>query len=539
MTEEVKMPLQTGTILNNRYRILSILGQGGFGAVYRAADMTLKRPCAVKENLDTSPEARRQFEKEAIVLAQLSHPNLPRVQDHFIIPDQGQYLVMDFIEGQDLQAIVSQGGRVDPETALDWVGQIASALAYLHEQKPPIIHRDIKPANIRVTEEGKAFLVDFGLVKVYDPHLRTTLGARAVTPGYSPPEQYGQGNTDARTDVYALGATLYHLLTGLEPPESVQRVIEDQLIPLSAANMRVQEAMSAAVGKAMDLRPSGRYHSVKDFENALKSSKTRRDEAMATVQVVEPLPMPVPESVFESVPAAEKSFEAAWQPDRTAVAAKKPIWKQPWLYLGLLVLLALCVGGAYGAYQLLKPEEEAEVETVVVSATADTESTDVAKTQAVQTQQAQENASAALTSQAETQAAPSNTPPPPPPSNTPLPSPTLTPFDTFTPVPTDTPPLPTNTKAPPSSYFVIDNWCLSHEGCATIDVRNQSDVVSSWHIWNTEFGVDTTFQVYPGISTIKTRPGKYNFHITYCGGEVADFAWQLNSNWYYKISPCD
>ena len=87
------MPLQIGTVLNGRYRILSVLGQGGFGAVYRAADMTLKRPCAVKENLVTSPEAGRQFEKEAVVLAQLSHPNLPRVQDHFTIPDQGQYLV--------------------------------------------------------------------------------------------------------------------------------------------------------------------------------------------------------------------------------------------------------------------------------------------------------------------------------------------------------------------------------------------------------------------------------------------------------------
>jgi serine/threonine-protein kinase len=535
------MPLQTGAVLNNRYRILSVLGQGGFGAVYRAADMTLKRPCAVKENLDTSPEARRQFEKEAIVLAQLSHPNLPRVQDHFIIPDQGQYLVMDFIDGQDLQTIVSQGGRIDPEVALDWIGQIAGALAYLHEQKPPIIHRDIKPANIRITEDGKAFLVDFGLVKVYDPHLRTTLGARAVTPGYSPPEQYGQGNTDARTDIYALGATLYHLLTGLEPPESVQRVIEDQLIPLSAANARVQEAMSNAVGKAMDLRPSGRYNSVKDFEGALKTPKTIREESMATVQVVEPFSSPVSESVMGDAQAVEKTFETAWEPASSPVEAKKPFWKQPWLYLGLVVLIVICAGGAYGGYLLLKPEDTVVVETVVVSATANLEATSAAKTRVAQqtSQAAEEKANASLTAEALTAAVPSTTHSPMPPTDTPLPSPTLTPFDTPTPIPTDTSPPPTFTKAPPTSFFVIDNWCLTHEGCATVDVRNQSDMVSNWHVWNTEFGVDSTFNVYPGINTIKTRPGKYNFYITYCGGEVADFAWQLNNNWYYKIPPCD
>ncbi len=269
------MALKMGDILNNRYRILAILGQGGFGAVYRAADMRLKRPCAVKENLDTSEEAQRQFEKEAIILAQLMHPNLPRVQDHFIIPGQGQYLVMDFIAGEDLQSLLERSGPVKPKQALNWIGQIANALAYLHAQNPPVIHRDIKPANIRITPEGKAVLVDFGLVKVYDPHLRTTVGARAVTPGYSPPEQYGQGNTDARTDIYALGATLYTLLTGVGPQESVLRVVEDQLAPAETINPQIPPSVSQAVRKAMDLKPSQRYQQISEFERQLQAASQK------------------------------------------------------------------------------------------------------------------------------------------------------------------------------------------------------------------------------------------------------------------------
>ena len=202
-------------------------------------------------------------------------------------------------------------------------------------------------------------------------------------------------------------------------------------------------------------------------------------------------------------------------------------------------MIALCVGGAYGVYQVIKPEDESEVETVFVTATEDLEATNAAKTKIARTRQAEEDSNAELTSQAKTEAAPSDTPLPLPPTDTLLPSPTLTPFDTLTPLPTDTPLLPTNTLAPPPSYFVIDNWCLTHEGCATIDVRNNSGMVSTWHVWSTQFGVDSTFYVHPGINTIETRPGKYNFYITYCGGEVADFAWQLNNKWYYKLSPCD
>jgi serine/threonine protein kinase len=280
------MPLETGEILHNRYRILKILGVGGFGAVYRAADMALKVPCAVKENLDTSPEAQRQFEKEAVILAHLSHPNLPRVLDHFIIPEQGQYLVMDFIDGEDLYAVVTRMGVVPQKQALDWISQIAGALNYLHNQNPPVIHRDIKPANIRIRPDGRAFLVDFGLVKASASHMMTTIGARAVTPGYSPPEQYGHGRTDPRTDIYALAATLYTLLTGLEPQESIQRVVSDNLIPLNSTQLEVRPDLGGVVGKGMHLQPSQRYPTVAAFEQALKNPSTR--EVVQRTQVASP-----------------------------------------------------------------------------------------------------------------------------------------------------------------------------------------------------------------------------------------------------------
>ncbi|MFM8322352.1 MAG: serine/threonine-protein kinase, partial [Chloroflexota bacterium] len=248
-------------VLLNRYRIEHELGRGGFGAVYRAWDQNLSRTCAVKENLDTSTEAQRQFQREATTLANLSHPNLPRVTDHFSLPSQGQYLVMDFVDGEDLASYLAREGRVPLDQALDWAFQALDALVYLHSRQPPVLHRDIKPANLRLTPDGRVMLVDFGLVKMYDPSLKTTLGARAVTPGYAPPEQYGTGRTDARSDIYALGATLYRMLSGADPLESVQRIAGGQLAPARELNPHVPPALSQALEKAMALDPGQRFQS--------------------------------------------------------------------------------------------------------------------------------------------------------------------------------------------------------------------------------------------------------------------------------------
>ena len=266
------MALSEGQLINNRYRIDSLMGQGGFGAVYKAWDTKLNGPCALKENYDTSPEAEKQFAREASILFNLRHPNLPTVFDYFSIQEQGLYLVMSYVEGEDLQqALENRQAPFSEEIILPWIRQVCEALSYLHKQDPPIIHRDIKPANIRITPQGQAILVDFGIAKIYDPKLKTTVGARAVTPGYSPPEQYGRGSTDVRTDVYALGATLFNLLTGLEPPDSVDLLTgeEGKLQGVKAHNPQVKPMVDAAIQQAMQLDREKRFQTVDDFKTAL------------------------------------------------------------------------------------------------------------------------------------------------------------------------------------------------------------------------------------------------------------------------------
>ncbi|MEW5872756.1 MAG: SUMF1/EgtB/PvdO family nonheme iron enzyme [Chloroflexota bacterium] len=266
------MPLSTGQMLNNRYRIVRLLGQGGFGAVYKAWDANLEEPVALKESFETSPAAQKQFQLEAKLLFKLRHSSLPIVHDFFVIPNQGMYLVMDYIEGQDLGEMLEQASGPLPESqVLPWIGQICDALDYLHSQNPPIIHRDLKPANIKITPNGQAILVDFGIAKVYDPKLATTVGARAVTPGYSPQEQYGMGSTDARTDVYALGATLYHLLTGQIPLESVVRTTGQALPAPRTLNPAISPQIESAILKAMQPMLADRYPSVAAFQRDLST----------------------------------------------------------------------------------------------------------------------------------------------------------------------------------------------------------------------------------------------------------------------------
>ena len=264
------MALDVGEVLNNRYRIAALLGQGGMGAVYRAWDLNLKLAVAVKENADASADAQRQFEREATLLARLSHPNLPRVTDHFALPGRGQYLVMDYVEGESLEAMLDRHGALPEEQAVAWASQVCDALAYLHGQEPPVIHRDIKPANIRISHDGRAILVDFGISKLFEHGSRTTVGARAFTPGYSPPEQYGDGSTDARSDLYALGATLYHLLTGRQPTESIKRLVgAAELAPPRQLNPAISPGVERAVLAALALPTEQRFQSAVALKGAL------------------------------------------------------------------------------------------------------------------------------------------------------------------------------------------------------------------------------------------------------------------------------
>jgi peptide/nickel transport system substrate-binding protein len=338
------MPLTSGQVLNNRYRIVKLLGQGGFGAVYRAWDVNLSRPCAVKENMDASPEAQAQFGREATILANLIHNNLARVTDYFFLPGQGQYLVMDYVEGEDLQGMLERTGAPISETqALDWTGQVCDALNYLHSQNPPIIHRDIKPANIKITPEGKAILVDFGIAKIYDPNLKTTLGARAVTPGYSSPEQYGQGKTDPRSDIYSLGATLYTLLTGQAPPDSVDLLMRNSgpVTPAAQINPRIPPAISAAIAKAMDTDRNRRFTSSQAFKSALV------DRPSTPAPVASPSYSPPPQSPPPARAAVATPLVRPVPAPQGAVrpAPPKASRRFPWIWIGGggVLLLGLCM----------------------------------------------------------------------------------------------------------------------------------------------------------------------------------------------------
>ncbi|NOH04516.1 MAG: serine/threonine-protein kinase [Chloroflexi bacterium] len=274
------MTLEKDTLIHNRYRIVDILGQGGMGSVYRAIDENLGVSVALKENLFTTDEYARQFRLEAVILANLRHPNLPRVSDHFVMGDQGQYLVMDFIEGEDLRYRMERLGMLSEDEAIHIGASICDALGYLHTRKPPILHRDIKPGNVKITPDGHIFLVDFGLAKVYQSASQaTTTGARAMTPGYSPPEQYGTARTDPRTDIYSLGATLYAALTGVIPEDGLARAMDNaQLTPLRKRNTKVSRRMATSIEKAMAVDPIDRFQTAEEFKKALLASKSKTQQ---------------------------------------------------------------------------------------------------------------------------------------------------------------------------------------------------------------------------------------------------------------------
>lgn len=286
--------LESGTILRNRYSIQELVGQGGMGAVYRANDLRLEgRVCALKEILPALSEASatreeleqlaEQFRVEASTLARLDHPNLPKVSDYFSIEGR-EYLVMDFVEGKDLQEILQETQRrnelLHEVQVLAWATQLLDALEYMHSQDPPVVHRDIKPSNIKVTPRGAVKLVDFGLVKVLqnnDSRTVTVVQGRG-TVAYTPLEQYGSdtGSTDNRSDIYALGATFYHLLCGQPPADAKQRFLRPGLLtPMRQINPNVSPRVERAIFRALSMHPNERPSTAREFRDMLLGSEAR------------------------------------------------------------------------------------------------------------------------------------------------------------------------------------------------------------------------------------------------------------------------
>jgi len=258
------------------------------GATYRTEDLRLEgRFCAVKEALpdpDASPneleQSREQFYREASTLARLDHPNLPKVSDYFSEGDR-DYLVMDFVAGQDLQtklaSALSKGRPLDEKQVLGWAEQLCNALEYLHSQDPPVLHRDIKPGNIKITPSGTVKLVDFGLVKVLLPDEQRTITVvqGRGTVQYTPLEQYGgdSGHTDARSDIYSFSATLYHLLTGQAPANAKKRFLTpSSLTPPRSLNSAISPQVERAILWGLAMHPDERPASITEFRTELLAS---------------------------------------------------------------------------------------------------------------------------------------------------------------------------------------------------------------------------------------------------------------------------
>lgn len=293
--------LAPDTTLQGRYRVVRQLGRGGMGTVYEAKALRLNATVALKETHFTEERLRKQFEREAQLLANLRHPALPRVIDHFDESD-GLYLVMDFVEGDDLWEMLKKRGAPFPAAdVLKWAGQLLDALEYLHTQQPPVIHRDIKPQNLKLTGDGRLMLLDFGLAKGLSEGAQSLLSSRTVM-GFSLPyapleqilqldessreqlsvlnpsevERVRRSGTDRRSDLYSAGATLLHLLTARVPVTSPTRAIaawSNRPDPLEDALAQgFPESLRQFVRRSMTLDPEQRFQSAAEMRDALRDA---------------------------------------------------------------------------------------------------------------------------------------------------------------------------------------------------------------------------------------------------------------------------
>lgn len=350
------MALEIGSLLRDRYEIKDVLAHGGMGSIYSAVDISLGIRVAVKENLYGFDDSVRQFQKEASILAGLRHSHLPRVTDHFVVDGVGQYLVMDFVEGEDLKDILESKGIQDEQTVIEIGLAVADALSYLHRQSPPIIHRDIKPGNIKITPSQEIYLLDFGLAKQALAGEHTLTGAQALTPGFAPPEQYGQG-TDTRSDIYSLGATLYAGLTNSTPCDGLARATGlESLKPIHSINPNIHPDLAAIIEKALAVDLDDRFQTADELKQALLSLRhgmlTRRRGSLDNTQTAT-----VMSGGNQDATQVNQMREALLipeipvsTPEKSAAPAKK---KMNWvLYLlggGVIIVLGVVVG-----FQIIK-----------------------------------------------------------------------------------------------------------------------------------------------------------------------------------------
>jgi serine/threonine protein kinase len=286
--KEAMPMLQPDTLIQNRYVIKQQIGQGGMGAVYLALDQRFHNDVALKHKTLSTPETDDAFAREARLLHTLRHSALPRVMDYFS-DDQGQYLVMEFIPGEDLHTILAQHSHVFPvHDVLRWADELLDALEYLHKQNPPVIHRDIKPRNLKLTADGEIILLDFGLAKGGTTQQTQTASGKSIkfyTPEYAPIEQIQGSGTTPQSDLYALAATLYHLVTGTPPEDALTRTATlasgdaDPLWPPHEINPSLPVPISNVLMQALAIRADARPATARALRIALKADTQQQPAA--------------------------------------------------------------------------------------------------------------------------------------------------------------------------------------------------------------------------------------------------------------------
>ncbi|MAT96922.1 MAG: hypothetical protein CL608_07250 [Anaerolineaceae bacterium] len=340
------MPLYPGELLNKRYRILNLLAEGQYGAVYRARDVVDNRDVALKEYRDSSVAMQKLFRQEARRLSDLSHPQLPQVLDHFAIEQSGQYLVSSYVDGIDLQSLLDQYGRLPPDRIIEWLQAACRPLTYLHQKGQ--LHLNIKPANIRVTPEGTVFLVDSGL---------PGMGVHLHTLGYGSPEQQAQQDVSPASDIYSLGATLYTLLTNQVPPNALSRETGlADLIPAREVNTDVPPYLSLVANRALSLRADARYETAESFANALSKPNSH-----PAPQPTEPRRSPARQ--LGSPPPPRLSPRTRRQMEQRTIVALVVI-----LALVLLIGAVFTWSGLRGENETAEAEATATLESAIVAA---------------------------------------------------------------------------------------------------------------------------------------------------------------------------
>ncbi len=294
-------PLAQNTLIQNRYLIVQLIGKGGMGEVYLAVDQRLGSAIALKRTFFAGDEELGSaFEREARVLARMRHPVLPKVSDHFGEGDE-QFLVMEHISGDDLSKRIETAQKPFPVSwVMFWADQLLDALSYLHSHEPPIIHRDIKPQNLKLTDENHIVLLDFGLSKSSTG--QTNLGSSGsgsstgsvvgYTPHYAPMEQIRGVGTSARSDIYALSATLYQLLSNTVPSDALSRAdsmlngLEDPVQPLYELNQEIPKSISDVIAQGMEVSQEKRFETAREMQRALRKAYSEMQNAMSAKTVV-------------------------------------------------------------------------------------------------------------------------------------------------------------------------------------------------------------------------------------------------------------